>query len=459
MLQRSLLIIENDQAQLRALGDSFAVAGWRVVEACDARSGLEAWERERPAIVLAGPRLGNLTGVQLLHVLRQRDPDAVVILLDPPGGVRSAVEAMQLGAADVLVEPLEPDELLVAADQAYEPARMRQRHRAVAARQAEPAGLGALGSSPRMRAIAAQVRAMAEGNAPALLLGESGSGKGWIAQMMHSLSPRARDAFVEVNCASLTATFLESELFGHEKGAFTDAKSAKRGLFELAHGGTIFLDEIGELAAELQPKLLKVLESGRFRRLGGTQEIAVDVRVIAATNIDLEAAVSAGKFRADLFYRLAVLPLTLPPLRERGRDEIADLTFSILDELRRRHGRGPSSITPEALALVLRFPWPGNIRQLRNVLERVVLLSGEIEELRAEHLPAELRSAPDSSPSSGSEADADLSLAEAERLHIGRVLARCGGNRLQAARVLGITRSTLYKRLREYGLERVGRAS
>ena len=455
-MHRSLLVIEAEPALLRAIAASFAAEQWQVIEACDGRSGIEAYERHRADVVLVGNDLPGLSGLQVLDVLRHRDPEAVAVLLGAAGDVQLAVEAMQLGAIDVLAKPADPARLFEAVERAYDRARLRARNRSAIDRAGDAPGLGAIGSSPRMRAIATQIRAMAVGNAPALLLGESGSGKGWVAQMMHSLSNRARGPFIEVNCASLTATFLESELFGHEKGAFTDAKMAKRGLFELAHGGTLFLDEIGELAPELQPKLLKVLERGRFRRLGGTQEIEVDVRVIAATNVDLERAVAEHRFRADLYYRLAVLPLTLPPLRERGRDEIADLTFSILADLRRRHGRGPARIGAEALALVLRHPWPGNIRQLRNVLERVVLLSGDVEELLPAHLPPELRTAPSRALELVGD---DLSLAEAERLHIGRVLARCGGNRLQAARVLGITRSTLYKRLKEYGLERIGRAS
>ncbi|HUF27498.1 MAG TPA: sigma-54 dependent transcriptional regulator [Gemmatimonadaceae bacterium] len=453
---RSLLLIEDELHLLHALSAAFERDGWSVLRAADGPTGVELYERHHPQVVVTDMHLPGWNGLQVLHVLRQRDPDAAVILLTGDGDIPTAVEAMHLGAENYLTKPIELDQLATAVARAHERARLRNRHRHFRERPAEAPGLGALGCSPQMRAVASQVRAIADGDAPALLLGESGSGKGWAAQMIHSLSPRSRAPFVEVNCASLTATFLESELFGHERGAFTDAKAAKRGLFEVAHGGTLFLDEIGELSLELQPKLLKVLESGRFRRLGGTHEITAHVRVIAATNLELERAVRAQRFRADLFYRLAVLPLTLPPLRERGRDEIADLAFSILTELRRRHGRGPTRIASAALAVILRHPWPGNIRQLRNVLERVVLLAGEAEELRPEHLPAELRG---DIPAPALSDDGDLSLVAAERQHIARVLARCGGNRLQAARVLGITRSTLYKRLREYGLEQIGRAS
>src|SRR5690606_31667007 len=205
-----------------------------------------------------------------------------------------------------------------------------------------------------------------------------------------SLSPRASSPFVEINGAGLSPTFLDSEMFGHEKGAFTDAKEQKRGLLELAHGGSFFLDEVGDLTLDLQPKLLKVLERQRFRRLGGTREIEVDVRLIAATNIDMEKAVRAGRFREDLYYRLNVLPLRLPPLRERGREEIADLAVRTLLDLRRRIGRGPERLSSDALEVLLQYGWPGNIREMRNVLERVLLLSAEAEEILPGHLPAEI---------------------------------------------------------------------
>ncbi|HEX7243219.1 MAG TPA: sigma 54-interacting transcriptional regulator, partial [Longimicrobiaceae bacterium] len=289
-----------------------------------------------------------------------------------------------------------------------------------------------------------------------LLLGESGTGKGWVAQMLHAHSPRARAPFVEINCAGLSATFLDSELFGHEKGAFTDAKSMKRGLFEVAHGGTLFLDEIGDLAPDLQPKLLKVLERKTFRRLGGTREIEVDVRLVAATNRELAEDVSAGRFREDLFYRLNVLPLTLPPLRERSRDDVLELVHRLMGDLRRLHPRGGTRLAEKALDLLLGYGWPGNVRELRNVLERALVLSMGEDAILPEHLPPELRN-PAAAGAPVREHQVILSLEEMERRHIERTLVMLDGNRTHAAEAMGISRATLHNKIKLYGLELVGR--
>jgi transcriptional regulator with PAS, ATPase and Fis domain len=266
--------------------------------------------------------------------------------------------------------------------------------------------------------------------------------------MIHDLSPRARAPFVEVNCAGLNATFLDSELFGHEKGAFTDAKERKQGLFEIADQGTIFLDEIGDLAPELQPKLLKVLETKTFRRLGGTREITVDVRLIAATNKDLAAEVEAGRFREDLYYRLSVMPLRLPPLRERSRDDRLTLVTRLLGDLRNELPEGPSQLSSEALERLLSYPWPGNVREMRNVLERALILGRGRPELSVEHLPGEFRAR----PGIGDRRHTPLSLDELERQHIERTLRHHGGNRTRAAAELGISRATLINKIKRYAI-------
>lgn len=446
-MHRSILIVDDDPAVQRTLALLFQRHEWRVLRAADGASGIDLYEREFPDLVLLDVHMPGLKGTQVLHVLRDRDPDATVLMLTGHADVPMAVEAMQAGAEAFLEKPISVDHLLAAAERAWEKASLRRYRRLAEAQRDDRGAIAALGQSPVMRQLANQLRVLATGSAPILLTGETGTGKGWAARTVHEMSPRAKEPFVAINCAGLSATFLDTELFGHAKGAFTDAKTAKQGLFEVANGGTIFLDEIGDLAPELQPKLLTVLETRRFRRLGETRETEVDVRLIAATHHDLAAAVRAGRFREDLYFRLAVLPVHLPPLRARGREEILALAHRLLDDLRKSM-IGPSRISTPALELLAQHSWPGNIRELRNVLERAVLFAGDGDELRPEHLPAELRSrdAVETMPSG------DLSLASAERLHILRVLAHFDDNRAQAARALGMTRGTLYKRLREYGI-------
>jgi DNA-binding NtrC family response regulator len=284
-------------------------------------------------------------------------------------------------------------------------------------------------------------------------MGESGTGKGFVAEWIHAHSPRAEQPFVEVNAAGLSATFLESELFGHEKGAFTDARQMKRGLLEVADGGTVFLDEIGDLDLSLQPKLLKVLESKTFRRLGGTDLIRVDVRVVVATNRDLAKQMADGKFRQDLYYRLKVLPVTIPPLRQRPEDVDA-LAQAFLQEFAQRMHREAQAFTPEALELLRRHDWPGNVRELRNVIERAVILC-EGDAIAPAHFPQEITRGV---RGEGALPEVDLftgqpePLEEIEKRYIGRVLAFCGGNRSQAAQLLEIARSTLINKIKKYGL-------
>jgi DNA-binding NtrC family response regulator len=455
-MTRSVLLIDDDAEILNFLGRFFENRGWIVNRASDGASGVELYERDRPDLVLLDLEMPRLSGLRVLEILRARDEDATVILLTGHGDVAKAVEAMQLGAENFLTKPVEITHLEAAADRAFEKVQLRRRNQFFASKQSESQGLVALGRSPKMREIAQQIEILAASDTTVLLLGETGTGKGWVAHQIHALSPRTSNPFVEINCAGLTATFLDSELFGHEKGAFTDAKAQKRGLFEVADGGTLFLDEIGDLSPDLQPKLLKVLEGRKFRRLGGTREIEVNVRLIAATNLELEQNVRDGKFREDLYYRLAVLPLRLPALRERGREEVVDMAARLLGELRRRIGHGPERITAEAATLLAKYAWPGNIRELRNVLERVILLGRDAQEVRPQQLPPELNSAASEMPNSG---DPTVSLEDVEHRHIALVLAHAGGNRSETARILGISRATLYEKLHRYGLEEVGRRS
>ncbi|MBV9774596.1 MAG: sigma-54-dependent Fis family transcriptional regulator [Gemmatimonadetes bacterium] len=455
-MARSILLIDDEPDVLRSLGRLFEREGWEVFRALTGEEGLRLYEASRPDLVLLDLYLPGMSGMDVLDVLVPRD--ATVIMLTGHGDIETAVEAMRLGAENFLTKPVELPHLLAAANRAMEKSELRRTNRLLAGRLAEGRDTSTLGSSPRMREMARQVELLAASdNTTVLLLGESGTGKGWVAQMLHAHSPRARAPFVEINCAGLSANFLDSELFGHEKGAFTDAKTMKRGLFEVAHGGTIFLDEIGDLAPDLQPKLLKVLERKTFRRLGGTREIEVDVRLVAATNKGLDAEVQGGRFREDLYYRLNVLPLTLPPLRERSRDDVLELVHRLLGGLRKQHPRGAAKLSSRALDLLLGYAWPGNVRELRNVLERALVLSMGEETILPEHLPAELRSPSSASSLPVREHQVVMSLEDMERKHIERTLVMLDGNRTQTAEALGISRATLHNKIRLYGLEAVGR--
>jgi DNA-binding NtrC family response regulator len=454
-MQHSILLIDDEPDVIRSLGRFFERAGWEVHRAMTGEEGIRLHEATRPDLVLLDLHLPGISGMDVLEVLAARD--ATVVMLTGHGDIETAVEAMQLGAENFLAKPVELAHLAAAAARALEKVELRRANRSLATRLAEGRHTSTLGGSARMREIARQVELLAASEATTvLLLGESGTGKGWVAQMLHAHSQRARAPFVEVNCAGLSATFLDSELFGHERGAFTDAKTLKRGLFEVAHGGTLFLDEVGDLAPDLQPKLLKVLERKTFRRLGGTREIEVDVRLVAATNRNLEAEVGAGRFREDLFYRLNVLPLTLPPVRERTREDLLELVQRLMGELRATHPRGARRLSDAALKLLLGYGWPGNVRELRNVLERALVLSLGEAVVLPEHLPPEVRS-PTGSGAPVREHQAILTLEEMERRHIERTLVMLDGNRTHAAEAMGISRATLHSKIRRYGLEAVGR--
>src|SRR3989449_2354156 len=330
----TVLLIDDEPDVVRAVGAYLERTGAEVTRAVTAEEGMQAYERVRPDVVILDLHLPDAHGLDVLE--RLKGQGAAVILLTGNGDIETAVKAMQLGAENFLTKPVDMTHLAAATARVAEKVRLARQNALLRARDHEGEGLDSLGVSPAMRELARQIELLAASDRSTVLLaGESGTGKGWAARIVHHLSPRSRGPFVEVNCGGLSATFLDSELFGHEKGAFTDAKERKQGLFELADGGTIFLDEIGELAPELQPKLLKVLDTKTFRRLGGTREMTVDVRLIAATNRDLVSDVQSGRFREDLYYRLSVMPLRLPPLRERSREDRLALLTRIL------HAPGP----------------------------------------------------------------------------------------------------------------------
>jgi len=443
----SVLLIDDDADVLRAVGDYFDRIGYEVGRAATAQAGLDAFDRLRPDVVILDLHLPDVGGLEVLERLRSHGGS--VILLTGQGDIETAVRAMQLGAEHFLTKPVDLNHLAAATARVSEKIRLVRQNAMLRAREHEDEGLESLGASPAMRELGRQIELLAASERSTVLLtGESGTGKGWVARIIHHLSPRESGPFVEVYSGGLSATFLESELFGHEKGAFTDAKDRRQGLFELADRGTIFLDEIGDLASELQPKLLHVLETKTFRRLGGSREITVDVRLVAATNRDLVADVHAGRFREDLYYRLSVMPLRLPAVRERSRDDRLALLTRILADFAPQMPGCPSACSAEALDRLLSAPWPGNVREMRNVVERAMILARGVPQLGVEHLPADLRKG-----GGGDKRHQPQALADVERVHIEKTLKFHGGNRTRAAQELGISRATLINKIKVYQLD------
>ncbi|HET8771345.1 MAG TPA: sigma-54 dependent transcriptional regulator [Gemmatimonadaceae bacterium] len=442
----SILIIDDEVAIATAFAMFFRHDGAHtVVEAHNGEDGIAAYRRLRPDLVLLDVRLPDMTGFDVLSAIRDDNP--VVIMVTAYGDVPTAVDALHKGAENFLTKPVDLSHLAAAAERALEKAQLRRMSHWLADRR----GIGkdlVFGSSSSMRELQAQLSLLAGSDrTTALVLGESGSGKGRVAELLHAQSPRAAGPFVEVNCASLRPESLDSELFGVEAGN-GEGESTKLGAFEIADRGTIFLDEISDLDPQLQPKLVRVLEGKGFRRVGGTNEITPNVRVIAASSRDLVAEVAEGRFREDLYYRLAVMPIQLPPLRARLREDLMELIVSVQNALLPSLPGAPTRLSDEALNALLRYGWPGNIRELRNVLERAMLMSRGQAVVEALHLPREVQSASGALVSHHE----PRSLNEVERAHIDRTLRAHHHNRTHAARELGISRATLIKKIREYDL-------
>ncbi len=443
----NLLIIDDEVAITSAFATFFERTGRHsVTRAHSGQEGIDAAKRLRPDIVLLDLRLPDMTGFDVLS--RIRELGAVIIMITAYGDVQLAVQAMQNGAENFLTKPVDLQHLAVVVERAVEKVQLRQLNAVMAGRrQGDTQSL--LGSSPAMRELSDQITLLASSDrTTVLLIGESGSGKGMVAEQIHHSSPRAARPFIEVNCAALTASSLDSELFGHERGASGDSREAKAGLLEVAEGGTLFLDGVSDLDAHLQPKLLRILEGKSFRRLGGTQEITANVRLIVATNKDLVHEVTAGRFREDLYYRLSVMPVHLPPLRARAREDLVGLIGHLLDGLAAPMTDAPHGLTDEALEKLLRYSWPGNIRELRNVLERAMIMGRGRPAIDVPLLPPDVRDA----SGRGVEHHVPRSLAEVERAHIERTLSAHDANRTHAARELDISRATLIKKIKAYGL-------
>ena len=445
-----ILIVDDEPDVTSAFGRYLERAGHDVLSAGTGAEAVAMVESERPALVLLDLKLPDITGFEVLERTREHRP--VVIMVTGHGDVALAVQAMQAGAEGFLTKPVDLMHLGAAVDRALEKAQLRDLTRAAGARLGRSATEVLLGSSPPMRELAQQIELLARSERTvALIVGEAGVGKGRVARAIHALSARGGRPFHEIDCSMRPEEELDLELFGAERGA----RGPLPGVFEAAGGGTLFLDEIAALPESLQPTLLRALESRRVRRSGGAREVAVDVRVIAATAHDLATEVTEKRFSEDLYYRLGVMPLYLPPLRARSPEDLRETVGALLAELRPGIAEAPSDVSGEALELIGSYPWPGNVRELRNVLERALLLARGKPTVLPQHLPSEVRGGDDLLLPHVSR-----TLAEVERAHIDRTLRAHGANRTRAARELGISRATLIKKIREYELgERPSAAS
>ncbi|MDX1566920.1 MAG: sigma-54 dependent transcriptional regulator [Longimicrobiales bacterium] len=442
-----ILLVEDDDSFRRALTEVLAARGYDVEPCSAAPEALERLQEDPVDLVVTDVVMPGMRGDALIREIRETFPHVPAIAITAFGSIEDAVEITRAGAADYLTKPFRTRALLDAMDRILSETR-DQRERAQARRSvARGAHLdNIVGSSPPMLRLYDRIDRIAPSPAPALVVGETGTGKELVARAIHQAS--GRGAFVPVNCGAIPDALLESELFGHEKGAFTGAQQRKAGLMEAAHEGTLFLDEVAELPLSLQPKLLRVIESGEIRRVGDVEARSVDVRVLAATHRDLAQMVESGAFREDLYWRLNVLHLDVPALRER-REDIPELVRTFASSVAEREGRGEVEFTPEALEALSSYDWPGNVRQLSNVVERIVTLSGK-SRIDADDLPAEVGAGALDSGRPGSAADARMTLEELERAYILEVLDRTGGNKTRAAEWLGIPRRTLYRRLDAY---------
>jgi DNA-binding NtrC family response regulator len=447
-MKYNILVVDDERNIREGLGKVLELDGYAVLLAADGAQALETLKGGEVDLVITDLKMPGLSGEEVLRAAAQLSPSLPVIILTGHGTIENAVQAMKNGAYDYLTKPVNMDRLGLLVQRALSTRELMLQHR-VMQEELQKRGQFAniIGKSEPMKKVFEVVQQVAPSRASVLITGDSGVGKEMIADALHYNSPRKDKALIKVHCAALSESLLESELFGHERGAFTGAVARKRGRFELAHLGTIFLDEIGEISQGVQIKLLRVLQDKTFERVGGEEKIEVDVRVIAATNRDLKQAIQAGDFREDLYYRLNVVNIHLPPLRER-KDDIPLLIAAFVKEFARENGKPIEGIEPKARMLLYAYPWPGNVRELRNCIESAVVMS-KSNIITVDDLPPHIHG----------EAAEDLlrvsagaSLAEVEKEAIRATLALHNGNKTRAAEVLGIGRKTLHRKLQEYGL-------
>ncbi|MBP5452140.1 MAG: sigma-54-dependent Fis family transcriptional regulator [Treponema sp.] len=445
----TLVIIDDEKNIREGLAANFELEDYNVKTAATGEEGLALLEKGDIDLVITDLRMPGISGEQVLAKVSSETPGIPVIILTGHGSIDSAVDAMRHGAYDFLTKPLNLDQLSLIVKRALEGREMSLQHQELKKELEDSNALkGMIGTSPAMQRVQQLIKKVADTRANVLITGESGVGKELVANAIHNLSSRKDKSFIKVHCAALSETLLESELFGHEKGAFTGAEKMQKGRFELAHGGTIFLDEIGEINQNVQIKILRVLQEKKFERVGGEQTIEVDVRIVAATNKNLEEEVKAGRFREDLYYRLNVIHIQVPPLRER-KEDIPLLVSSFLQEFNSENGKAIKAVDKRAKTALFNYNWPGNIRELRNCMEAaVVMCSGD--EISVEDLPPTV-----SSGSSGENCviPLGLSLDEAEKIIIQETLLANANNKTRTAEVLGIGRKTLQRKLAEWGIE------
>ena len=456
-MSKERILVVDDEANARgALRTILSEEGYEITEAADGEQALALIHEVSPALVLADVRMPKMDGITLLERARAESPDALFLMMTAFGSIEAAVRAMKAGAENYLVKPLDVDSVLVYVGKALEKRRLQREAQGLRERVRERFRLeGMVGESAELQSVYHLIRQVAPTRATVLVLGESGTGKELIAQALHESSERRDKPFIKVSCAALSESLLESELFGHEKGSFTGAALRREGRFELADGGTLFLDEIGEITPATQVKLLRALQQREFERVGGTQTIKVDVRVVAATNRDLGAEVKAGRFREDLFYRLNVVAVTLPPLRRRKGD-IPALVSHFIERSAKAYGKPVRGVAPGFINALLAHDWPGNVRELENAIERAVVLT-KGNDLTSDDLPPSLSGPRSTSLREGGGLIPGATLHAIEREAILRTLEISGGSTAKAAEVLQISPRKIQYRLKEYAAENAGK--
>ena len=450
-----LLVVDDERLIRWSLEQTLAKGGYEVSSVATGEAAVAVVREDPPDLILLDLKLPDTDGLEVLRQVRELNPHVQVLIMTAYADVGTAVQAMKVGAYDYIPKPIDFESLAVTLRNALETSQLRWKVRLLRETHLRPFRFDQIvGTSSAIREVVALARKVAQSEASTVLIqGESGTGKDLLAKAIHYESARGEEPFMEIACTAMQETLLESELFGHERGAFTDAKNQKRGLFELAHGGTVFLDEIGDMSGGLQAKLLRVLEERRFRRVGGTKDVTVDIRVMAATNRDLHQIVETGTFRKDLYYRLQVITITIPPLRER-REDIPLLARHFLEHFSREFKRRLPRLSPAAERLLVQYDWPGNVRELRNVIERAMILEDTAELLPA-HLSPEIAglAAPPPAPAARFRLpDTGVNLDDVEREFVRQALELTGGNQTRSARLLGLTRDELRYRLKKFGL-------